>query len=473
MGKTKFDFISDLLAGNKLNTFQKERFFALVVPELKKAGEVDEKILRDIEEIKYEILNKKSLNLEVKNEEKTEPLQNLQSDNAKLIEALKSKHSTFIYPIKYIIEAGKLSIGENNSIINLSKNIPNIYETTEELEDGTLFSLEYYSWIETGVLYVKLALEDTNFYKELSSDMKDYFLSYKFYINSHIKSQIKIHSPHETIKALRLFDTDLKYFTHKWDIEGEFNRVKEIEKGKKIIEGLDLPKPLWHRINIFITRDNDKKREEDKEWFVHYLFGRTFNCYYSWDNKKFIDWFENSISKDITAPIINDNMIEPFKHSIQIRDNRLIDHIRPLADKYLGNEFGIEYKNLEQAKFYTNVQELMRGIIAIFESIKKYAVANDRFKVRIEYLDKDTTRAIRITHIKSVCLLNSTNPDFIGGSFKSIAEKMFFSICNWSIEAKFADGSKRLNILSDIDNLEFIEDLVNEPEGFTHILYFY
>jgi hypothetical protein len=281
----------------------------------------------------------------------------------------------------------------------------------------------------------------------------------------------KEHTPQNTVGFLRKFDSELKYFTHKWDLDGEFDRNKEIEKAKQIIQKTHLPLNLYHRIKVFVTKNETKKSEIDPEWFVHNLFGKYFKCDYSWDNVKFVNWFDNSISKDITSPEISDKMIEPFKHSIQIRDGRLKDHIKPLVDKVLGKEFAIEFLRLDQAKFYTNTQELMRGVAAIFESISKYAKVNDRYNVRIEYMDSD--RSLRITHIKSQSRLGSTNPDFLGGNFKGIAEGMFNSLCNWSIEACFPDGNKRINILTDRPELEKIENLDYTPEGFTYILFFY
>ncbi|MFB9862462.1 hypothetical protein [Rufibacter immobilis] len=286
------------------------------------------------------------------------------------------------------------------------------------------------------------------------------------------------HTPKKTVEALRLFDTSLKYFTHKWDRdEEEFDRKKEIKKASVIVKSMQVPKNLKQRITNFITKKRYKKEDIEPEWFVNYLFGKQFNSYYSWDNEKFISWFDNSISKDITSPEINDNMIDPFKHSIQIRDGKLENHISPLVRKVLytedgKTEFEIEYLNLEQAKFYTNTQELMRGIKMILEeSILKYAKINDRYRVKIEYSDVD--RTLRIIHIKSKCLSSSNNQDFLGGSFKDIRDNCFISLCNWSIEATFADGDKRLSVLHENSMEPIIEDLNYIPEGFTHILYFY
>lgn len=311
-------------------------------------------------------------------------------------------------------------------------------------------------------------------------------------VNKTKNTKIKFyHNLQETIKLLKLFDSDLKYLTHRWDSNSIFIREALLEKAKKElnkyaewgenekggskITGYKVPEPLWRRIYNFIDKNNNlNKKEEDAEWFVHHLFGETFNAYYSWGSDKFIEWFQNSTTKDISAEEINKNMIAPFKNSIQIRDGNLQKHIEPLVNKELGNEFNVEYKNLAQAKFYTDIQGLMGGIISILkESIMTWAKENDRFNVKFEFVETLKERYLKIVHLKSKCTLNSSNPDFLGGSLKGIAEKNLNKICNWSIEASFKDGNKRINILSDDKNLDEIEEIDYEPEGFTHILYFY
>lgn len=296
--------------------------------------------------------------------------------------------------------------------------------------------------------------------------------------NKKSKKDTLEHIPQKTVEALRLFDTSLKYFTHKWDRkEEEFDRKKEIKKAMGIISSIQVPENLKMRITNFISKKSYKTKDDEPEWFVNYLFGKSFDSYYSWDNDKFIKWFDSSISKDITSPEINENMIDPFKHSIQIRDRKLEEHISPLVRRVLftkdgKTEFDIQYVNLEQAKFYTNTQELMGGIKKVLEeSVLKYSKINDRYKVRFEYSDVD--RILKIIHIKSKCTSASSNPDLLGGSFKDIRDNFFISLCNWSIEATFADGNKRLNILHDNPQKKEIEDLDHTPEGFTHILYFY
>ena len=301
------------------------------------------------------------------------------------------------------------------------------------------------------------------------------------------EKKIIYHNPREIVNFLRLFDSDLKYLTHKWESKEELDRESLIKKGKTEIDkykwGKDdngiskieykVPDALWIRVSNFIDKAHNRK-ENASEWFAHYIFGKKVESYYSWNNEKFIAWFDNAITKDITSPEINDNMIEPFKNSIQIRDGNFQKHIEPLVDKELGTEFGVEYKNLEQAKFYTDVQGLMSGIKNILKiSIKRWASELDRFKIKFEFVENRDQRFLKIIHIKSKCSKNSFNPDLIGGDLKAIAEKSFNKICNWSIEATFADGNKRINILSDNKNLNEIEDIDYEPEGFTHILYFY
>ena len=53
------------------------------------------------------------------------------------------------------------------------------------------------------------------------------------------------------------------------------------------------------------------------------------------------------------------------------------------------------------------------------------------------------------------------------------AKERFRDLCNWSIEAKFEDGFKRVHILNDNANVPKIETIEKSEVGFTHVLSFY
>jgi hypothetical protein len=315
-------------------------------------------------------------------------------------------------------------------------------------------------------------------------------------INS-INTPTSLINEHSTTKFLRLFDSDLKFLTHKWENTEEegfnFNeyRISLKKKAQEKINSNDyvewvtkedgkskappiykVPEALWHRVNSFIDKRSNKK-ENKAEWFAHHIFGKTVESFYSWDNQKFLEWFDNATSKSITSPLIDKEMILPFKNSIQIRTNDLRKHIEPLVQAKLGTEYKVDYVGLDAAKFYTDVQGLMSGVISILEqSIKPWAEEEDLYVVTFEYEEQQNKKVLKIIHQESKCKLNTTNSDLIGGSMKAIREK-FNRICNWSIEASFADGNKRINLLSDAKDLSYIENLESEPLGFTHIMTFY
>ena len=57
----------------------------------------------------------------------------------------------------------------------------------------------------------------------------------KLFVNNKPEnSKIKFyHNPKETIKFLKLFDSDLKYLTHRWDSEAKFDKDGLLEKARK------------------------------------------------------------------------------------------------------------------------------------------------------------------------------------------------------------------------------------------------
>jgi len=278
------------------------------------------------------------------------------------------------------------------------------------------------------------------------------------------------HNPKEVLNLLQLFETQLKYFTHKWEKEEFFDKKSEIEKAKKLLKYYytKIPTNFYARINAFLTKNSN--RELNYEWFVNNLFGEKFECKYSWDNPKFNEWYNNSITKDITSPEIDENMILPFKNSIQIRDGNFKKHIEPIIKKYFSELYVTDYKNLEKAKFYVDVQALVLVIKKILEtSIYKWAKKNDNFKIEFEYLELE--HCLKICHLKSECHLKSDNPNLFGGDTNSLKEA-FLNLCNWSVEAKYSDGYKRINLLTDKTDQQYIENLNYEVLGYTHILYF-
>jgi hypothetical protein len=292
-------------------------------------------------------------------------------------------------------------------------------------------------------------------------------------------SQPESHDPKNTVSVLSLFDTEFKYLTHEWDNEEiEFNRETYLKNiifpiyDSSINANKKLPSHLKSRLWAFIKKPKIKNGE-DNIWFVNPLFGKPFKSKYGWSSEAFIDWYDNSINKNIAdTPMILDEMINPFKNSIQIRKGKLFDHLYPITHEILENKFEINYnkERLDSAKFYADVQDLFIAVKIILKNIKEEAETNDRYSVEFNYTEMDNFKILEIIHIDSKCMLNGTL-NILGGNSNSIKEKLT-GLCNWSIEAVFADGPKRLNILWDKQIAE-IEDINYQPKGFVHKLYFY
>lgn len=307
-----------------------------------------------------------------------------------------------------------------------------------------------------------------------------------------IKENIKPrHLPAQTRAFLNLFNNSkgLKFLTHKFNTGkvpyDEFIETCRMEFEKAKEEYKHLPSSLIGLIENFAF-------SEKPEWKILSNNHREIIINNGWSEAAFIAWYknENNIHPGHDAKW-NEEMILPFKNSIEVRAGNLFQLINSTLDAGFESskssfDIRINKQNLETAEFYTDVSKIKRALIAIFNLIKDFATTNFCFEVEIDFINETLNggkfKKIIITHIGSEPTKLSNDKDFVKGDLSSISSSLW-GLCNYEISAKFPDGYKKRILLTDdfkeykeyykksksID-MEFEKDKI---KGFTHILKFY
>ncbi len=275
----------------------------------------------------------------------------------------------------------------------------------------------------------------------------------------------KLHKPKETKLLLSNFQIskNIKYLTH--DFSGEFNYnifIKEVKKDLEKIfrENKNIPEPLETRIRHFVFKPKPKWWRWEKGKKKEYDVG--------WSSAKVENWC-TSVMGEGTHPFNNDllynEFIEPFKHTIEIRIGELYNIFSYIDIRYPELNIDLD-NNLKNANFYTDVDMLINSLLRIFKGILEHAQAKNLYKVSVSF----GGNRIKIVHHNSEVL--KTHKNILKGDFLEIKDKTLKSLCNWSIEAVFTDGTYRFNILDDKNKPEY-EKINYKIKGFTHILSFY
>ena len=290
------------------------------------------------------------------------------------------------------------------------------------------------------------------------------------------KKIVRRHKPKDTLAFLKLFDSSegIKFLTHGW-ADDEFDREAIVTIAKKEFEAakneFSIPDAILSRFENFAFK-------EKPEWFF-YKNGKKQPYTLGWSSKEVIDWCNAPMTRG-QSPYVNtrffDYMIKPFKHSIEIRDGDLPQILDVLKKKLKqqDDKFNITI-NVENAQFYTNVDEFERGLKCLFNTFPQRAKENNCYDIDISYEKKwaDNLCLITITHKGSLPNKHSIDKNLIKGDLAG-AKKHFTGLCDWSIEAKFLDGLKRVIILEDGNfNTPEVKEIEKKEIGFTHILTFY
>ncbi|AMR32718.1 hypothetical protein A0256_15450 [Mucilaginibacter sp. PAMC 26640] len=286
------------------------------------------------------------------------------------------------------------------------------------------------------------------------------------------------HKPKDVANFLRLFQDSagLKYLTHDFDTPGaKFSYEKIMDTANtEFSTGFTkyaITRALYARIKQFAFT-------ERPSWW-RWVNGEKSTYNLGWKSTKLKNWInENPGVHPIRFKIFRDELITPFKDSIQIRAPKFKELIEnSIKEKFQDykSEFNISFKYLETAEFYTDVDIIMGGIRHLFDGIiERLSLSNEiiiSFK-RTE-INGRLIKVVEITHVNSSCFKEAKINDLLSGNFIE-AKRAFQGLCNWSITASFADGNYKLNMLNDSDPYIEREPIASdEILGFTHSLYFY
>jgi hypothetical protein len=269
----------------------------------------------------------------------------------------------------------------------------------------------------------------------------------------------------------------MKNLTHTYnyefnDYDTYINKCKEeFEQGK--IKYPNVPEALLTRIDEFAFSTQPR-------WYIR-KGEKKIEPKLGWSEPDFVKWYKENKRHPGNDAKYNQEMIIPFKESIQVRADtgnliKLIDDIKEIV---FGNnsicEVNIDYEKIKSAQFYTDVDNLGQAIFHIFSSIKDISTKNFCNEIDVDYNDTEGFKTIFITHIDSTPSKNSDDKDFLGGNLKSIRSNLW-GLCNYEILAKFPNGYFRKIIATDNEN-EFnkVFSIENDSivKGFTHVLKFY
>ncbi len=308
------------------------------------------------------------------------------------------------------------------------------------------------------------------------------------------------HDPKRLVKLLGLFadhNDILKYITHTWDTGQPKLYPKyliEVEKKWKTIqhELYEFDLDLNAKIYAFVLRD------DYKEWGAGKIP-------IGWSSPIIKEWFEKNNQyvksfKDIEfdkederlKPLIKQRLynfqdvVDKFKSEIKFtsENNKFDTYLYKMKENKLNNfeKLDIDENSkeiLESVEFFTNIEQLDRGIEDIFILFNDRSAKSKRLKiVALEDEENDSYIEVRFVHLgvhptipakKLIKKLKDKK-----GSFTSPI-KQLCSICDFSIEAQFPGKEKiqRINILKQADVPELEEDLNTNIEGFTILLRFY
>lgn len=302
-----------------------------------------------------------------------------------------------------------------------------------------------------------------------------------------LKPIILIPKPKETKSFLTLFNNSegLKYLTHRFATDKpDYDKFINLCRKEFDHASLDYP----NAADKLISRIREFAFSENPDWFIRKAGEKIF-FKNGWSEPEFIEWYKNSNVHPASNVKWNDEMIIPFKNTIEVRAGSLLDIINEQIELAFGEEknsfeFTINEADISLAEFYTDVDSFQNSLFHIFSMIRERAKKNARFRIKIEYenetLDSGDFKKIIITHVNSQATKNSNDPYFSKGDLNSIIKNLY-GLCNYEIIGKFPDGYKKKILLTD-DLMELDQFVkthkaipVSEDKvfGFSHVLKFY
>ncbi len=285
--------------------------------------------------------------------------------------------------------------------------------------------------------------------------------------------------PKQTYEFLSLFsknDGGLKNLTHDFN----FGYLEYDVFMKQCWKEFTEARKKYPKVpNSLIARIDSYAFDSKPEWYIHEGKEKIYHKY-GWSAPSFIDWYKKSRIHPKNDSFYNEEMIIPFKESIQVRADtgNLVRLIEKMANLIFGEPRCCKLnvlENVKTAQFYTNVDKLGEAIYQIFSTIKEYSERNFCDEVTVDYIEGDVFKILSITHIGSKPTKNCDAKDYAGGNTKAIMSALT-GLCNYEVIAEFPNGAYKKILLS--DNYEEYKKGIfpienEEIKGYTHIMKFY
>ena len=278
------------------------------------------------------------------------------------------------------------------------------------------------------------------------------------------------HNPTTTAELLSSFTNSdgLKFLTHDFDPDSELTIQDIKNRARNVLDSYEnkfVDGALRKLLNGFIN---------GPEWIDYKNVTHNFylNCekLESWEKQH--PQIHPSLSNEFGQEF------QMFRNTVRVSKPHLPEILNNIIerDKFLQG-LRIETEKLDKADFYTNVYILANYILR--RVLRDIAQIEKNAKVKIDY-DRSVWNeyrlcSIRITHIGS----EANTIDEVIEKIKNGGGAMFSLLsscngyCDWTIEAKFEDGSKRWRILNYQSLPEFETLDENNVDGFSHIFTFY
>lgn len=306
----------------------------------------------------------------------------------------------------------------------------------------------------------------------------------------------KIHSPKDVAQFFKLFrqPNAFKFLTHDWDRRDKtFNRDELYDTFYNTFEAAtkkyNITRQLYSRVQNYIRGNS---------WFI-FNNEKKVNIEWGWNHYELINWSrKNPGLHPIRNTQFKNEMIEPFKQSIEIKNNgQLTFMIEGILQRNFTGSFKskqIKLINLEKANFYTDYYTLESAFKHILEGVFERFAPEHTLEISFDrkYKKGYILNIITILHKNSKPNRDSNIKGLLKNNLRSV-ENLLFGLCDWSIEADFDDNFTRVDILKEgmtgetyqtsknykyigglrLNEEEFKGQAENPLEGFKHILTFY
>lgn len=468
MNKLKVDFIAELLSNKRISVSDKERLFALSLNELKKIGDADDYVRKEIDELKTFIFGNSDMSAVDTQQQPTEFKGIFCGKEVTIVADGKTQNS---FPLgnpstKEILVELPCIVFYKDGII-----------TAKIVDDGTLDKVDK-NVIENLEKKIIEALK-RELAESLNNDGKEVISSFV----SEPKVNLLPHNPLYTVAFLKKF------------------KVGDGSGFKELVHDVILSEELIVEIL--------NKVKSHPNFILHYKGERISNMSFLnkgilFETRKLIDKFEKE-----GVPFYNETGKHPFNN-----DKKYTSYAKTFKAKYRYGS-GSEYSKLQtdvlnifnelklptkivrflpderkfnirtsfftwQPSIYAGIRHIIQGIRdhTNIEGSSKFDVYEKQITVEAERVQRNDLNflEIRIFDLKSVSKIDS---DLLLHFFResSAYKTDFRSLCDWTVECDFLEeSSKRFNLLvAPIfpEQLQQVEDVTSPIGGFKHTLRFY